>query len=338
MKHPNPETPSTEIDHDDWSNAEYSAPSVAAPTPSPAKATSSSAAKKPKESHPTNHEPQGIEDLDKGPEIPHRDKPDHFPAFMSRSAMFKAGRSYEDMATFTEFPAQGCTLRCRGPRLTMKDKHVWETAIQIAKESSPGLSSSFEIGLRDFARRMGHKDFCSKTLAPIWDSLERLACARIEFDIPGQCSGVGSMLSTAVKRGNRFYLRLNPDFALPALMGDKQIMIRSERRAKLSSALAQWLHDFYSTHSTYRDHDLAYLRELCGYDSTHRNFPIKLDQAMKELVATAPELIASFEMIKVGRESDLWNLRAVRGQEKASYKMPAAIPSKKNRRFTGVSL
>lgn len=336
MKHLNPNS-ATEYDHDDWSNAEYTAPSTVAsagrhdstPTPAPQKHATP---------RPKNLEQEEFKDNDKGPEIPHRDKPDHFPAFMSRSAMFKAGRSSEDMATFTEFPAQGCTLRCRGPRLTMKDKHVWETAIQIAKESSPGLSSSFEIGLRDFARRMGHKDFCSKTLTPIWDSLERLACARIEFDIPGQCSGVGSMLSTAVKRNNRFYLRLNPDFALPALMGDKQFKIRSERRAKLSSALAQWLHDFYSTHSAARDLDLGYLRELCGYDSIPRNFPNKLDQAMKELSDIAPELIASFEIIKVGREGDLWKLRAVRGPESASYKMPAALPSKKPRRFGGVAL
>lgn len=336
MKHLTPNS-ATEYDHDDWSNAEYTAPSAVASAglhePMP-----KSAPEGQKAPHPTNLEQEEFEDKDKGPEIPHRDKPDYFPAFMSRSAMFKAGRASEDMSTFIEFPAQGCTLRCRGPRLTMKDKHVWETAIQIAKESSPGLSSSFEIGLRDFARRMGHKDFCSKTLTPIWDSLERLACARIEFDIPGQCSGVGSMLSTAVKRDNRFYLRLNPDFALPALMGDKQFKIRSERRAKLSSALAQWLHDFYSTHSAARDLDLGYLRELCGYDSIPRNFPNKLDQAMKELSDIAPELIASFEIIKVGRDSDLWTLRALRGPEGASYKMPAALPTKKTRRFAGVAL
>lgn len=336
MKHLTPNS-ATEYDHDDWSNAEYTAPSAVASAglhePMP-----KSAPKCQKAPHPTNLEQEEFEDKDKGPEIPHRDKPDYFPAFMSRSAMFKAGRASEDMSTFIEFPAQGCTLRCRGPRLTMKDKHVWETAIQIAKESSPGLSSSFEIGLRDFARRMGHKDFCSKTLTPIWNSLERLACARIEFDIPGQCSGVGSMLSTAAKRGNQFYLRLNPDFALPALMGDKQFKIRSERRAKLSSSLAQWLHDFYSTHSAARDLDLGYLRKLCGYDSITRNFANKLDQAMKELSNIAPELIASFEIIKVGRESDLWKLRVVRGTEGASYKMPTALPSKKPRRYAGVAL
>ena len=277
--------------------------------------------------------------LQKGPDIPHRKLPNHFPAFMSRSALFKAGRSSTNLADSTELPAQGYVLRVQGPRLTMRDKQVWETAIQIAKESADDLSSSFEIGLRDFARRMGSTDFNGKALAAIWASLQRLAEARIQFSIPGSCSGVGSMLSTAVKQGSRCYVRLNPDFALAALAGDKQFKIHRDRRSKLAQALAQWLHDFFSTHSVSRDLDLKYLRNLCGFDGRKRNFPEKLRLAMAELCAAAPELIASFSVEEIGWDGDAWILKVVKGSESPEFKLgERSIAAKLPNRRGGVAL
>ena len=144
------------------------------------------------------------------------------------------------------------------------------------------------------------------------------------------------MLSTAIKRADRFYLRINPDFALPAMTGDKQFRIRSQRRRGLSTALAQWLHDFFSTHQTARDMDLGYLRGLCGYDGAKRNFPAKLRAAMEELSKDVPDVIASFTIDRIGKDGDSWMLKIIRGPEKPEFVMPKIAA--KTSRHNGVAL
>lgn len=178
---------------------------------------------------------------------------------------------------------------------------------------------------------MGSQNQGGRALVSIWESLERLVRCRVEFQIGESCKGIGSLLATACRDDGRIYLRLNPDFAVPALLGDKQFLFDQARRSTLSTALSQWLHDFFSTHKESKDMDLLYLRELCGYDGTPRNFPNKLRCAMQALIAAAPELIASFEIDKKGRCSDSWMLRVVLGSEKPSF-LPAErfTPEKKS--------
>lgn len=278
--------------------------------------------------------------LDEGPkiEIPHRGKLDYFPALTSRSALFRASQTCETFQQLTEIPSQGSSMRVLGPRLSMRDKSIWEIAMQLAKESAPDMSKPFEVSLREFVRRLGSKDVSGPALESIWGSLSRLCLTRIEFVIKGQCSGVGSMLSTAIKQDGRCYLRLNPDFAIPALTIDHQFRINSQRRMTFSSALTQWLHDFLSTHTTTRDMDLRYLRGLSGYDGTKRNFAGKLKQALDELVKHAPELVAKYEIIRGTRDSDEWTLRIQRGAEQPQYVMPSSSTPMVRGRRGGVAL
>ena len=290
--------------------------------------------------------PPNLDDLDAAwatktwPPFPHKDKPDYFPSFMARSALFKAGKTSNQLYTMTNIPAQNATLSFAGPRLTMKDKHIWETAVQVAKESSGGVGSPVEISLRDFAKRMGMNYFKGPALKAIWQSLERLAQARIQFRFDDGCSGIGSMLATAARRGDNFYIRINPDFAVPAFMGDRQFKMQALRRSALSSSLAQWLHDFFTTHTTSRDMDLKYLRGLAGYDGPKRNFPMRLRAALTDIEQSAPQLIKSFAVEEKGRDSDRWTLRVERGIETAQYKQPAKslAPSRSGMRRGGVAL
>jgi hypothetical protein len=171
-------------------------------------------------------------------------------------------------------------------------------------------------------QRMGSRNQGGRALTAIWDSLDRLAQCRVQFQIGESCKGTGSLLATAYREDGRLYLRLNPDFAIPALMGDKQFLFDQARRSTLSTSLAQWLHDFFSTHKQSRDMDLLYLRGLCGYEGPARNFPAKLMLAMKSLMAAAPMLIESFEIDRTGRNSDSWKLRVALGSEKPSF-LPA---------------
>lgn len=280
--------------------------------------------------------------------VPHKNKLNNFPAFTARSAMFRASTSREPYEWGTPVKAAGCSLTLTGPRLGMRDKHVWETAIQVAKERSKGIGEAYEIELRDFARRMGCKSFNGPALKSIWASLERIAQVRVEFEIHCSCKGacksqckgysckgVGSLLSTASKTEESIYLRLNPDFAMPALVGDKQFRINQLRRASLPSALSQWLHDYFSTHSKSEPLDLFYLRELCGYDGCERNFPGKLDSAMKALVAGAPGVVASFGIKRPTRDSDSWVLEVVLGVEKPSFQKARPVPAHKTSKGAG---
>jgi hypothetical protein len=254
--------------------------------------------------------------------VPHKGKPRNFPGFIARSALFRVTSSDEPFGQPTVVKAQGCSLIITGPKLGMRDKHVWETAIQLAKERAAGIGDAFEIELRDFARRMGSSNQGGRALASIWDSLDRLAQCRVQFELGESWKGTGSLLATAHRKDGRLYLRLNPDFAIPALMGDKQFLFDQARRSTLSTSLAQWLHDFFSTHKQSREMDLLYLRSLCGYDGPARNFPAKLELAMKSLVAAAPTLVETFEIERIGRNSDSWKLRVALGSEKPAF-LPA---------------
>lgn len=322
---------------DDWDAEEYASQRDAAPA-----LQKSSAAPAPIQAgHPTtfsNRTEPTPASAAIGRAVPHKKHLKNFPGFIARSALFRASPSSDRHDQPTPVKAQGGQLVLSGPKLGMRDKHVWETAIQIAKERATNVGDAFEIELRDFARRMGSNDFGGRALASIWESLERLALCRVEFEIGDSCKGVGSLLATACRDGASLYLRLNPDFVIPALLGDKQFLFDQGRRKALPYALSQWLHDFFSTHKQARDMDLLYLRELCGYDGSPRNFPFRLRAAMKALVAAAPELISSFEIVETGRSSDGWILRVAHGSEKPSFLQAERLPAAPKRGRGGVAL
>lgn len=327
-------------DNEDWDATEYEpeprpAPALAsaAPIPMPAQAPA------PARAHATAPTLALIAAAQPGAggrfgglPIPHRKDPMNFPGFIARSAMFRASSSHDAFGQPTRVQAAGCSLTLSGPRLGMRDKHVWETAIQVAKERAANIGDAFEIELRDFAKRMGSKNCGGRALASIWESLERLALARVEFEIApskdarSPCKGIGSLLATAFRSEGRIHLRLNPDFALPALLGNKQFLFDQARRAKLPTSLAQWAHDFFSTHKIAPEMDLFYLRGLCGYDGPERNFPGKLRGAMESLVEIAPELVASFEIDDADRCSDSWKLTVAFGAEMPSFRPAQPIP------------
>jgi hypothetical protein len=310
-------------DADDWDADEYTrkhTQALALPSAAPA-----SHAPNPVPSYVASRSPQrgrSTSAIHVERPVPHKGKPNNFPGFIARSAMFRAATTNDEFDQPTVVRAQGCTLTLSGPKLGMRDKHVWETAIQVAKERAPAVGDAFEIELRDFARRMGSNNRGAKALAATWKSLEKLALCRAEFELGNSCKGIGSLISTLFRENGRIYIRLNPDFAIPALLGDKQFLFDQSRRAALPSALSQWLHDFFSTHKQSREMDLLYLRELCGYDGSPKNFPSKLRAAMEALIKAAPTLVASFEFDDAARCSDAWMLHVVLGSETPSF-LPA---------------
>lgn len=247
--------------------------------------------------------------------LPHRGKLDQFPAFATRSALFCASKHASALPQNTPLKSQGTyALRAGGPRLDMRDKAVWEAAIGMAKEF-PDPSQEIPINLSELSRRIGQRDANGAALTRVWKSLERLAQADVELTLQGKVHA-GKMLAAATFNGSSRSIRL--DFGLCALVleSDAQFKINSVRRHSLSSALAQWLHDFFSTHSAYGAAlTLGYLRELCGFDGQTRRFPKLLDVAMAELATKAPQLVTGHRISKVGRSSEKWTLNVDRGPE-----------------------
>ena len=270
--------------------------------------------------------------------MPHSLRSKSFPAFMARSALFRATKAVGSFSVLTPVKAQKANIQVFGPKLDMRDKRIWEIAIELAKERAPNIGDKFEVELREFARRMGNESPNARALRSIWSDLTRIAMVRVAFELDdGRTQGAGSLIASAIREEDRFFLRLNPDFALPALLCDKQFVLNPTRRSSIGSALGQWLHDFYCTHSKVQPIHLDYLMELCGYEGVARNFPSKLKEAMDELVKTAPEVVASYAIHKPTRRFEKWQLEAQIGEEKRSYQQPSSMPQPRARRG-GVAL
>jgi hypothetical protein len=110
-------------------------------------------------------------------------------------------------------------------------------------------------------------------------------------------SGVTAMAS-------RWTIKL--DLQLAAILtGDEMTLIDWVRHHKLS-ALAKWLHRFYSTHETPIAYKADTLHALCG--SRQANMPAfrqKLKKAFEELIATGYKIDSGTYLVKVRRSTSV---------------------------------
>lgn len=267
--------------------------------------------------------------------LPHASKLDLFPAVFSRSALFRVSGSDDPAepaqpgAVPISIDAQGGVhLTLLGPWPRMRDKAVWEIALEMAKESA-NPARPMPVNLSEFASRLGYSDKGGQTLEWIWASLRRLSFCHVALDSPASSGPrlTGNLLLAARESARRKEIEVDSTFASRLLGEDFQFAINRTRRAMLSTALAQWLHDFLSTHSTQgRPFDLPYLRSLCGYGLDHRRFPADLEKALAHLAVKAPEILASYSFEKGSRSSDGWSVALVCGPEKRRFEQPKPAP------------
>lgn len=252
--------------------------------------------------------------------LPNASKLEHQPAFLTRSGLFSATKHAASLPPNSSVKSQGgYNLRASGDRLGMRDKAAWEAAMQVAKESGDA-SQDIPVNLSDLARRMGLRNANGAALAGIWESLQRLAQAQVEVELQGQVHA-GKMLEPATKHGLAHSIRIDLGWTMAILEHDHQFKLNAARRIALPGALAQWLHDFISTHSSYsRKLTVGYLRDLCGFEGQARRFPSLLNTALAELATNAPELVAGHSVKKVGRSSDRWEPDISRGPEAPSFR------------------
>lgn len=255
--------------------------------------------------------------------IPMPQKLGRYPGLLARSAVFRIGRAGAEIER-SEIACYGSEYGAvyEGPRLGMRDKSIWEYALRAAKEQGHA-GVEMPLPTTCIAAAIGGGD-SGPALARIGDSLLRLSHARIDYRLPGGCSGSASLLGSARKTPAGWRISFDP--GLVALLGeDKQFEIDTDRRKLLSSDLAKWLHDFMSTHKSgyaggFKLRDLA---ELCGWRSDAGKFPSRLREALGELSRHCPALVKSFEIQGGKRDSSMWRVHIDKGPEPECFEVPA---------------
>jgi hypothetical protein len=261
--------------------------------------------------------------------LPQSHKPDMFPAFMARSALFSAIRANTAGSHHGPLPAQGeVSLSLQGPRLSMADKRVWEALVRVGKAGQVDLAAPFEVAMGDVAEMAG---FGRGQTRSAWAAVERLAAAKVDALVK-VAPVSGWLLASAQMNGRRRLVAFDPAFMEAAFARVLNVDMAGSLRGRSEPPLAQWLGDYFQTHEPFdTDPDLDYLRKLCGHGGTPKAFVVALEAAMEALAASRPDLIAGWSIDKSKRSSLEWKLAAPRGDARPKVKHPpkaaAAKPS-----------
>jgi hypothetical protein len=255
---------------------------------------------------------------------------EHFPGFVSRSAIFAASGGKGFYAGKIE-SAPHYDIACKGPRLSMRDKAAWEGAVEAGRAHG-WLGEEFKVSLSSIAKRMGAQG-SGPDLAALRKRLERIAQVTVEFELlKGGGAGSGKLLLSVRTADGETWVALDPAFATPAFDGDWLFPALPTRRREFPTAAGQWLHDYFTINQLPNESfAIETLRAMCGYDAEAGRFASLVRDAMTllsnpGLLGCAPGLapVASFSFDKhMQREARRWSLTVARGGEKVSYAMPA---------------
>jgi TrfA protein len=270
--------------------------------------------------------------------FPHSGKLGYFPAFMSRSALFRCGHarighsSKAAMMAEIDIPIAGeITLRYCGPRLGMSDKLVYQAIVDIAKAGFHDINTPLRTSLRTIALALGWKNLSGGSLNWVADSIIRLCDAHVSITsaTPMRCSGY--LLKSMAADAAGIEIEFDAAFISVAFTQDQLFKSNASRTASLQSSLARWLHDYLATHTKRAEIDMKYLRTLCGYEASKGKFPSSLREALKELAETAPMIMQSYELLSGTKDSDTWKLKPALATEKPQYIMPAGYKAAASR-------
>lgn len=260
--------------------------------------------------------------------IPFKDKPGHYPALLQRSGIFSVARAdaasspctaTTTVSMSTAKAQGGYELAIAGPKLTQHDKSVWEALVDLAKERDHDLSQPMRTSLSEIARRCGVQFTGSRVTDAVSHGIQRMCMTHMSCKIGAAGMVSGNLLDGFSADGHGTSIQFDPHLTATLLGSDLNFKINADRRRSLDTALAQWLHDFISTHEQGRSLTLGYLRDLMGFSAQQRRFPAALNAAMLNLKSATPELVADFTIEKSTRDSDLWTLAIQRGTEAPSF-------------------
>jgi hypothetical protein len=312
-------------DWDDWPTEE---PGYAPPSAAPcvgAMAPSKSALYSPAATAPAWGEKRSVAAPMAVPALPFpcHARPSHFPTLFARSGLFSAQRQPRAGATPTQtLVIKGQmhhSVEFEGPRLSMNDKAVYEAVVRLAKARKQDLRAPMRSSLTAIANEMGWSAHGGRDLDWVGRGLERLAQSTVCLQLSNKSRETGKLLESVTKDALGIEIAFDSTFALAAFGDGQQFRIDSARRARLGSPLAQWLHDFLSTHKEGHPLTLSYLQELCGSEASRKRFCRALREAAASLCVIAPELVTSFVIDDFRRSSEDWTIKFQRGAEACDF-------------------
>lgn len=217
-----------------------------------------------------------------------------------RSALFAAterGRVSRKERQFMNVPVPalaGISIAYMGVGLTQSDLTVWGMVLHMYRGKAGGETLRFSAA--EFLKQLG-RDTGRSNRKWLYESLDRLSATHLKIHAPrGGFSG--SLLgfshdwegsgTTPKERENlvplNYSIAIHPDLIL--FFTTSWSKLYWQQRLQLKSALAKWLHGFYSTHANPYPMKVETIRELSGSKAQRASiFLAQVKDALKELKA-----------------------------------------------------
>ena len=206
------------------------------------------------------------------------------PNSLLRSALFGAikrgKRAYQQGVK--KASVEGVTVIHTGPQLDQADLDVWQHCLHLARAEGLGTRIQFSAGsfLKAIERGAGGKD-----IEWLKNAFRRLSSSVVEVS-DGKRAYFGPMLIGGARddETGQYVIEMNPKIV--SLFGtDGWTGVEIEvRRALKKQPLAQWLHQFYSSHARPFGFKVETIHKLCGSDNKQlAGFRRELSEALKKL-------------------------------------------------------
>ena len=206
------------------------------------------------------------------------------PNSLLRSALFGAikrgKRAYQDR--IKKASVEGVTVIHTGPQLDQADLDVWQHCLHLARTDGLGTRIQFTAGgfLKAIDRSTGKSQH-----EWLKGAFARLSSSVVEV-ADGKRAYFGPMLIGGARddETGQYVIEMNPKIA--SLFGtDGWTGVEIEvRRALKKQPLAQWLHQFYSSHARPFGFKVETIHKLCGSDNKQlAGFRRELSEALKKL-------------------------------------------------------
>ncbi|PJG59465.1 plasmid replication initiator TrfA [Aeromonas cavernicola] len=205
------------------------------------------------------------------------------PNAILRSALFgivaKGARKYEQRVL--KAAVNGITVKFTGQQLDQSDLDVWLGCLQFLKKAPAGTQVYFSMYgfLKHLGRNTGKSD-----REWLRNSLTRLSACLIELG-DGLHFYNGHLINDYYRNEveGEYVLTLNPKI-LSFFSSELWTGLDLDKRRQLKGkTLSQWLHGFYSTHSSPHPYKVETLKRLCGSEADLKEFRRMLKKALSDL-------------------------------------------------------
>ena len=206
------------------------------------------------------------------------------PNSLLRSALFGAikrgKRAYQDR--IKKASVEGVTVIHTGPQLDQADLDVWQHCLHLARAEGLGTRIQFSAGsfLKAIERGAGGKD-----IEWLKNAFRRLSSSVVEVS-DGKRAYFGPMLIGGARDDETGQYVIEMNLKIVSLFGtDGWTGVEFEvRRALKKQPLAQWLHQFYSSHARPFGFKVETIHRLCGSENASiKGFKQELRHALERL-------------------------------------------------------